>query len=114
MIQRPFFSTTGAQPRDVTFLTTKTAIKTTQTTGSRSDGVLCLDKPVVAQGKGGGGCTKRVQQQHMTGIGIANMWYVRNQNSGDVVWVHTQGPWAPSVQPMLLFLTCRGIPTAQK
>ena len=49
----PFSSAIAAQPRHVTFLTTKTVVRK-KPGKQRSDGLLCLDKAVLVQGGGGG------------------------------------------------------------
>ena len=61
MIQLPVPSTIEAQPRKVTFLTMKTAVKKNPEK-RRSDGLMCLDKAVLGQGGGGG---QRIPHVHI-------------------------------------------------
>ena len=75
MIQPPFPSTIRAQTCQVAFLTTKTAVRKNQENDGQTR-LPCLDKPVLAQGHGGGGghCVHACSARLLCPLGCDLYW----------------------------------------
>ena len=122
MIQPPFPSKIEAQPRHFTFLTTKTAVRKNQENDGQT-GSPCLDQPVLAQGRAGGGGGGTAHKRGHQGQ-LGSMDLARHVNTlhpqllhGALPHAHAQARASVGVVPRpspALGMTISSAPTASK